>query len=114
MLYRSKPQIVEAVHWTGDNWDEVMPFGGPDGKLASTVDDSVRPPTAGLPLQLMAGKDGAQGWVDVPVGHWLVNQPGDKSDIWPVEDAYFQAKYEAADTADDAPHGASGAETRET
>ncbi len=93
-LYRSKPQVIEAVHWTGENWDEVLPFGGPEGKTASSA---VRPGEAGQPLQLLAGKDGAQGWVTVPVGHWLVNQPGDKSDIWPVEDAYFRAKYEDAD-----------------
>jgi hypothetical protein len=34
--------------------------------------------------------------VPVPVGHWLVHQPGDLSDIWPVDPHYFEAKYEPA------------------
>lgn len=94
-LYRSKPQLVEGVHWTGDNWDEVFAFAGE--KAASTVwpneEDHVE---ADKPLQLLAGKDGAQEWVPVPVGHWLVRSFGDDSDIWPVDDAYFRHKYEEA------------------
>ncbi len=86
-LYRSKPQTVEGVHWTGDNRDEALSFGGPNRKVRVWSGS----------LQLKAGKDGCQGWVNVPVGHWLVNQPNDKSDIWPVEDTYFRAKYEDAE-----------------
>lgn len=89
--YRSKPQEIEAVQWTGENWSEVMPFGGPDAKLASTTDGEGN---VGEPLQLLAGKDGAQGWVPVPVGHWIVHMPDDKSDMWPVDPDYFAAKYE--------------------
>lgn len=92
-IYSSKPMLVEAVRWTGDNWAEVLPFGGPAGKVASSID--IESNTVGEPLQLLAGKDGAQEWVPVPVGHWLVSQPGDKSDIWPVDHDYFVAKYEA-------------------
>jgi hypothetical protein len=47
-------------------------------------------------LELLAGKDGAQEWVPVPVGHWLVCQPGNKSDVWPVDPDYFAGKYELA------------------
>lgn len=98
----SKPQYVEAVQWTGDNWDavrEVLP-----GKvlLDFGIDflPDTEPNTEGdSPNQLMvlAGKDGAQDWVPVPVGHWLVHPPGDLSDVWPVEDSYFQGKYNPAD-----------------
>lgn len=41
-----------------------------------------------------AGKDGKQGWVPVPLGHWIVRQPGDFTDHWPVDPDYFDAKYE--------------------
>lgn len=99
-LYRSKPTLVEAIQWTGDNWDEIWAIG-PAEKIASTTppanstSEQIREHN-GLPLQLKAGVDGCQGWVDVPVGHWLVRAVGDDSDIWPVADEYFRAKYEEA------------------
>jgi len=88
--YRSKPQEIEAVQWTGDNLDELETFGvqfryGPDAP--ELVD----------PLKIKAGKDGAQGWVPVPVGHWVVRAPGDLTDHWPVDPDYFAAKYELDD-----------------
>ena len=81
-LYMSKPQVVEAVRWRGDNSDEC--YGFCKAKVRVAVGQ----------LELLAGKDGAQEWVPVPVGHWLVCQPGDKSDIWPVDPDYFGAKYQ--------------------
>jgi hypothetical protein len=88
MLYRSKPQNVEAVQWTGTNLD-----------LAAEFDGKVTVETRGdgeYFCTLLAGKDGAQEWVPVPIGHWLVHPQGDLSDIWPVEDSYFRNKYEEA------------------
>lgn len=93
MLYRSKPQEVEAVQWTGENGRE----------LIAAFDGKVTVETRGdgeYFCLLLAGKDGAQQWVPVPIGHWLVHQPGDLSDIWPVEDGYFQVKYEEAPMID--------------
>lgn len=87
--YRSKPQLVEAVQWTGRNWDEVSDFW-PEG----TRHLGLYPR-----LELLAGKDGAQEWVPVPVGHWIVRQPGDVFDHWPVDPDYFAAKYEPAASA---------------
>ena len=89
MLYRSKPQEVEAVQWLGDNADEVgriAPY-----KFATEEDrDGV---TFGW---LKAGTNRAQGHVPVPVGHWVVRKPGDVTDLWPVDPDYFAAKYEPA------------------
>lgn len=56
-VYRSKPQHVEAVQWTGEN----LPT------LVEALGSKVRFETIGG-LQLRAGKGGAQGWVPVPVG----------------------------------------------
>lgn len=82
--YRSKPSEVEAVQWTGDNLDEVESFGV-GFRYADRWDH---------PLRIKAGKDGAQGFVDVPVGHWIMRQPGDLTDHWPVDPDYFANKYE--------------------
>lgn len=80
--YRSRPQDVEAIQWTGHNLDEVLDFdpdlqGGRDGEA----------------LYMAAGLDGAQDWVPVPVGHWIVRQVGRPEDHWPVDPDYFARKY---------------------
>lgn len=81
-LYMSKPSTIEAIRWTGQNISEVFDFAEDKVKITATG------------LHLLAGTGGAQGWVPVPYRHWLVCQPGDKGDIWPVDPDYFDAKYE--------------------
>lgn len=85
MIYQSRPQQVEAIQWTDDNLAQV--------KLA--LRDKITVDIDGQ-LLLLAGKDGAQKWVPVPVGHWLVHQPGDLTDVWPVDPEYFASKYTEA------------------
>lgn len=85
MKFRSKPQEIEAVQWTGDNYREVHDFGA-----------TVKTGADFLALELEAGTNGAQGYVPVPIGHWIVRQPGDLTDHWPVDPDYFAAKYEPA------------------
>jgi len=88
MRFVSRPQEVEAVQWTGT----AASFAEIEADLPSKVR------SRGLnDLSLLAGKDGAQEWVSVPVGHWLVHMPDDLTDVWPVDDTYFQTKYVAAD-----------------
>jgi hypothetical protein len=81
--YRSKPSEIEAVQWTGDNLGTILKFDAPIRSRA---------PERGL--ELRAGANGAQGWVPVPIGHWIVRNPGDLTDHWPVEPDYFARKYE--------------------
>lgn len=100
-LYISRPQHVEAIQWTGDNGREIIRAIGED-----RVSVTQNYPNDGYDayyytLKLQAGVDGCQGWVDVPVGHWLVHPPDDLSDVWPVEDTYFRAKYREAVDGDD-------------
>ena len=84
-LYRSKPTEVEAIQWRGSNVAEVSHFtGGFKVHLRSSQ----------RKLLLFAGQDGAQKWVPVPVGHWIVRKPGDPTDYWPVDPDYFAEKYE--------------------
>lgn len=85
MRFQSKPSIIEAIQHTGD-FTALQQFA-PE-KVDIRPDDGA--------LLLLAGKDGAQEWVPVPLNHWLVHQPDDLSDIWPVDPDYFAAKYEPA------------------
>lgn len=85
-LYNSKPTQVEAVQWTGDNLVEIEAFGVKFQYSAEWHD----------PLHIEAGMDGAQGWVPVPLGHFIVRSPGVLNDHWPVDPKYFREKYEPA------------------
>lgn len=89
--YRSKPSEVDAIRWSGDNEAAIVEFMAGTGAIdfASEGEREHR-------LYLRAGKDGAQKWVPVPVGHWIVCQPNDPTDYWPVDGAYFDSKYEEA------------------
>lgn len=82
MIYYSRPTAIEAVQWTGKNYAPVRAFAAESIKCRWGA------------MLLLAGKDGAQGWVPVPVGHWIVRQPGDPSHYWPVDPDYFNAKYD--------------------
>ncbi|QBI19365.1 hypothetical protein ER308_07270 [Egibacter rhizosphaerae] len=96
MRYVSKPQEVEAIQWRGDNPEEVASFLG--GMAYFDVSAPVGGPDDGQhELTIDAGKDGAQGPVPVPVGHWVVRKPGDVTHLWPVDPDHFAHKYEPAD-----------------
>lgn len=86
MRYRSRPSEIEAMQWTGDNVYECIEF---TDNRAGTDDDGV--------MRLLAGQDGAQEWVPVPVGHWIVRRAGDLTDHWPVSVEHFANKYERVD-----------------
>jgi hypothetical protein len=89
-VYESKPSRIEAVQWTGKNFTELMAFAPVD------YEDDDHDPAC----YLSAGKDGAQDYVPVPVGHWIVRAEGDDSDYWPVDADYFAAKYQEAGEAE--------------
>jgi hypothetical protein len=86
--YVSRPSEIEAVQWRGDNFEQVLAFGA---TLRGTMRDDSNDVSE---IELFAGADGAQEFVPVPVGHWIVRSIGDYSDHWPVEDDYFRRKYE--------------------
>ena len=92
--YRSKPTLIEAAKWTGPDSEDYIVDGFFGGVPVDDVGDIIR--FVGHDLELKAGKDGSQGWVPVPVGHWIVRSPGDLTDHWPVDPDYFAAKYEPA------------------
>lgn len=93
-LYRAKPSAVEAVQWLGDPPSLAACQKFAPGKVAPVYEGRIGAP---IGLRLFAGVDGAVGWIPVPVGHWIASNPGDRSDVWPVDPDYFAGKYEAAD-----------------
>lgn len=103
-LYRSKPSEIEAVQY-GPEFrpglvQEVAEFiSGKKLDRPAELVDYVQPTATwneDYTILIKAGKDGAQGWVPVPVGYWIVRQPGDLTDHWPVDPDYFDKKYEEA------------------
>lgn len=70
---------LEAFQWTGDNYDEVVAFTGQDYVHQAGG------------LELWCGTDGAQGWVPVPVGHWIAKAT--PTDVYPIEAEYFAAHF---------------------
>lgn len=91
--YISKPSEIEAVQWTGDNNVEIIDFGV---QTLMHQRDGV--------LRILAGKEGAQKYVPVPVGHWIVHPPGDLSDVWPVDPDYFAKKYKPVESPPPSEH----------
>ena len=92
MRYVSKPQEVEAVQWNGAR--DADDDGGLDAFFGSAFREHIR---FGWPLtnscEIMTGKNGAQGWVPVPVGHWIV-KGGDPQHFWPCDPDTFADRYE--------------------
>ena len=80
--YTSKPTTIQAVQWTGDNLETLQDFARL--KIGHG---------AGTEVILEAGADGAQGWVHLPVGHWVVRKPGDDTHYWTIDPDYFADKY---------------------
>jgi hypothetical protein len=88
-LYQSKPSAIEAIQWRGDNHDDVVAFAPDKTKFQYFGPDSIE-----KGLWILAGKDGTQKWIPVPIGHWVAHPPDDLSDVWPIEEKYFEEKYE--------------------
>ena len=81
LRYVSRPTSVEAVYWDGT-----------DVVLDALFDKGCHLRYDLGELQIMAGVDGAQGYVDVPVGHYVICAA--PNDFYPCAKKYFEDKYE--------------------
>jgi hypothetical protein len=82
--YRRKPTEIEAVQWDGSvNAGRSIVLMGAEFNHANGID-----------ARLLAGVAGAQGAVNVPVGHWIA-----KADdhFYPIDPEIFAQIYEAVD-----------------
>lgn len=91
MKFRKKPVVIEAIQWTGDNFDQLWSWG--------TVDDSVLKAKI---LQAGGGEDPTKLWIKTlegghvaTIGDWIIK--GIKGEFYPCKPDIFAATYEAAE-----------------
>lgn len=82
--FRKKPLVVEAVQWTGSNYDEIMEFAG--GGSGNIVDQRGRH----LVIHTREGK------MTADVSDWVVKEPNPTADrkFYPVKDEIFKTIYD--------------------
>jgi len=79
--YQSRPVRIEAMQWTGDNFDELFGWIGYE---------IVRKPD-GLRLFVAAN----DRWLPLTVGEWVAK---DRHGFYPIKDDVFTEKYEQVET----------------
>jgi hypothetical protein len=84
--FRKRAVVIEAIQWTGDNFEELRAFAGPDVELLPYLDP---PGPDKISIRTMAN-----GWVPSPVGEWLMK--GVSGEFYPCADSVFRASYDAA------------------
>ena len=101
--YVSRPRHVEAVYWDGT--DVVLDALQAKGcrwrkERLGVIEAGVTAPLAHL--QILAGVEGAQGYVDVPQGSYILYSDTPVPHFWPCDKLMFEYKYQ--------PEGAEHAE----
>lgn len=87
--YERIPTTIEAVQWDGTS---------PAGRDIIAMGASFSH-IAGTDARLIAGKHGAQGIVDVPIGHWIARAAPD--DFYPIHPDVFVETYRPANRRTD-------------
>ncbi len=78
MKFRKKPVVIEAIMWTGTNWDDIYIFS-PYGITHVMLTDA-------LVIDTLEGKMCAQK------GDWIIK--GVKGEFYPCKPDIFEATYE--------------------
>lgn len=79
MQFRKKPVVIEAVRWTGDNYEEVKAFLGRDFECQHTCHQSISVRTL-------------EGSLHGNLGDWFIR--GVKGEHYPCKPDIFAATYE--------------------
>lgn len=79
MKFRKKPIVIEAIQWTGENWEDIIPFV--DSEKISMVSD-------GDILKIKT----LEGTMDAIQGDWIIK--GIKGEYYPCKPDIFLATYE--------------------
>jgi hypothetical protein len=82
--FRKKPLVVEAIQWTGDNYDDVMVFT--EGNAGNITD------LRGDTIVLLT----REGKMSCPKGDWIVKEPNPTADrkFYPIKNEIFQKTYD--------------------
>ena len=95
MKFRKKPVVINAVHWTGNNVNEILSFIQ-DGKP-----DFSHLPSDGIHVSKGVGHSPVDGQLDIPTlegvmtarpGDWIIR--GVKGEFYPCKPDIFEATYE--------------------
>lgn len=83
MKFRKKPVVIDAVQWTGRNFEEIVAFtasAGPPGTIGQDfMKDELEIPTL-------------EGEMIASMGDWIIK--GIKGEFYPCKPAIFDASYE--------------------
>lgn len=85
--YRKKPVTVEAIQWTGDNFEELRKFVGTFRVLAFDEPGVIVAENSETHLWVEAN----QQWLPIVVSEWVLK---DKLGYYPCKDEMFQHSYE--------------------
>lgn len=80
MKYIKKPVVVDAIRWTGDNWDDIEKF--------SPYGIKFNYPSRLKSLTI----DTLEGHVTAECGDWIIK--GIEGEIYPCKDSVFQKTYD--------------------
>ena len=78
--YRKKPIVIEAIQWTGDNFDELATLGGAHEYEQDFLSDNVT-------IKTLEGDMKAQK------GDWVIK--GVNGELYPCKPDIFEKTYEA-------------------
>lgn len=88
--YRKKPVVIEAVQWTGKNYDEVMNFMGNNGGNKIAYEDyeerCIRTGQIDIPT--------LEGTMTASTGDWIIR--GVSGEFYPCKPDIFEKTYEPA------------------
>ncbi|MFA6100420.1 MAG: hypothetical protein WC750_06165 [Patescibacteria group bacterium] len=87
MKFRKKPVVVEAVRWTGKNFNEIKAF------CPGIIDAGYRAPTDNFSVEswpLLINT--REGQVCAQLGDWIIK--GVMDDFYPCKPDIFEATYE--------------------
>ena len=84
MKFRKKPVVIEAIHWTGKNYEEAKAFCGDAFACMWTSDSTI-------------GINTLEGTIYASLNDWIIR--GVKGEIYPCKPDIFEATYDTVDAA---------------
>lgn len=82
MKYRKKPVVIDAIQWTGENWEEIADFITPD------YYGDIHPDQVEILINTLEGDHTASK------GDWIIK--GVKGEFYPCKPDIFEMTYEKA------------------